>query len=59
MAGGSAILLGILIGAMMAFDMGGPVNKAAYAFATGLLASQGLHPDGGGDGRRHNSALRG
>jgi PTS system fructose-specific IIC component len=44
MAGGSAILLGILIGAMMAFDMGGPVNKAAYAFATGLLASQVYTP---------------
>jgi fructose PTS system EIIBC or EIIC component len=32
---GSAILLGLLIGAMMAFDMGGPVNKAAYFFALG------------------------
>jgi PTS system fructose-specific IIC component len=31
--------LGLLLGAMMAFDMGGPVNKAAYVFATGLLAS--------------------
>jgi PTS system fructose-specific IIC component len=38
--GANAILLGLLIGAMMAFDMGGPVNKAAYAFSTGLLASQ-------------------
>ncbi|MTJ84445.1 MAG: PTS fructose transporter subunit EIIBC [Telmatospirillum sp.] len=44
LAGGSAILLGVLIGAMMAFDMGGPVNKAAYAFATGLLASQVYTP---------------
>ena len=34
---GSAALLGIVIGLMMAFDMGGPVNKAAYAFSTGLL----------------------
>jgi len=33
---GSAILLGLLIGAMMAFDMGGPVNKAAYFFAMGV-----------------------
>jgi fructose PTS system EIIBC or EIIC component len=40
MQGSSALLLGILLGAMMAFDMGGPVNKAAYTFGTGLLASQ-------------------
>ena len=32
-------LLGGILGAMMAFDMGGPVNKAAYTFATGLIAS--------------------
>ncbi len=44
MEGTSAIVLGLLIGAMMAFDMGGPVNKAAYAFATGLLASQVYTP---------------
>ncbi|MCY0863821.1 MAG: fructose-specific PTS transporter subunit EIIC [Sulfobacillus sp.] len=31
--------LGLLLGAMMAFDMGGPVNKVAYFFAVGLLAS--------------------
>jgi fructose PTS system EIIBC or EIIC component len=35
----NAIFLGILLGLMMAFDMGGPVNKAAYVFGTGLLAS--------------------
>ncbi len=35
--GANAALLGLLIGLMMAFDMGGPVNKAAYAFSTGLL----------------------
>ncbi|BBE74803.1 PTS fructose transporter subunit IIC [Oharaeibacter diazotrophicus] len=35
----NGVLLGIVIGAMMAFDMGGPVNKAAYTFATGLIAS--------------------
>jgi PTS system fructose-specific IIC component len=34
-----AVLLGVLIGAMMAFDMGGPVNKAAYVFSTTLIAS--------------------
>ncbi len=36
----SALILGLLLGAMMAFDMGGPVNKAAYTFAVGLLASK-------------------
>ncbi len=38
MSGTNAAILGILLGLMMAFDMGGPVNKAAYAFATGTLA---------------------
>lgn len=41
---GSAVLLGVLIGAMMAFDMGGPVNKAAYAFSTGLIAAHVYQP---------------
>ncbi len=40
----SAVLLGALLGAMMAFDMGGPLNKAAYTFAVGLLASQVFGP---------------
>lgn len=44
MQGSSAIVLGMLLGAMMAFDMGGPVNKAAYTFGTGLLASQIFEP---------------
>jgi fructose PTS system EIIBC or EIIC component len=35
--GANAAVLGLIIGLMMAFDMGGPVNKAAYAFSTGLL----------------------
>jgi PTS system fructose-specific IIC component len=35
--GANAALLGLIIGLMMAFDMGGPVNKAAYAFSVGLL----------------------
>ena len=39
MQGTSALLLGLLLGAMMAFDMGGPVNKAAYTFGVGLLSS--------------------
>lgn len=38
MAGGSAILLGVVLGLMMAFDLGGPVNKAAYLFATAGLS---------------------
>ncbi|MFO7274725.1 MAG: fructose-specific PTS transporter subunit EIIC, partial [Bacillota bacterium] len=42
--GGSAVVLGFILGAMMAFDMGGPVNKAAYTFSTGLLASQIYEP---------------
>jgi len=44
MQSGSAVVLGLLIGGMMAFDMGGPVNKAAYAFSTGLIASQVYTP---------------
>lgn len=39
-----AVLLGIILGAMMCFDLGGPVNKAAYAFGVGLLASQTYAP---------------
>jgi fructose PTS system EIIBC or EIIC component len=40
MSGGSAVLLGVVLGLMMAFDMGGPLNKTAYLFATtGLTAA--------------------
>lgn len=39
MSGTNAALLGVLLGAMMAVDLGGPVNKAAYVFGTGTLAS--------------------
>ncbi|MFT8645237.1 PTS fructose transporter subunit IIC [Gluconacetobacter sp.] len=39
MQGSSALLLGLILGAMSAFDMGGPVNKAGYAFSVGLIAS--------------------
>jgi PTS system fructose-specific IIC component len=39
MSGSSAILLGIVLGLMMAFDMGGPLNKTAYLFATTGLAA--------------------
>jgi PTS system fructose-specific IIC component len=41
---GNAVLLGIVLGAMMSFDMGGPINKAAYVFGTGLLASGVYQP---------------
>jgi PTS system fructose-specific IIC component len=44
MQASSAVLLGALLGAMMAFDVGGPVNKAAYTFAVGLLASKVYGP---------------
>ena len=36
---GFITVLGLLLGAMMAIDMGGPINKAAYVFGTGMLAS--------------------
>ncbi|EKK1884482.1 PTS fructose transporter subunit IIBC [Salmonella enterica] len=40
----NAILLGKLLGAMQGFDLGGPVNKAAYTFGVGLLASHSYMP---------------
>ncbi|MFD7296998.1 fructose-specific PTS transporter subunit EIIC [Streptomyces sp. NPDC059897] len=39
MTGSSAVLLGALIGLMIAFDMGGPVNKTAFLFAVGLIGT--------------------
>lgn len=36
----NAVLLGLILGAMMAVDMGGPINKAAYTFGVGLLGSE-------------------
>ncbi len=39
MQSSSAVLLGIVLGAMMAADMGGPINKAAYVFSTSLISS--------------------
>lgn len=39
LSGSSAVLLGLLVGGMMAADMGGPINKAAYVFGTGTLAA--------------------
>lgn len=39
MSGSSAVILGIILGLMMCFDLGGPVNKAAYLFATAGLST--------------------
>ena len=39
LSGANAILLGALLGGMMAIDMGGPFNKTAYVFGTGTLAA--------------------
>lgn len=46
MQGGSAVLLGIIVGAMAAFDMGGPVNKTATAFTLALMAEGIYGPNG-------------
>ncbi|WP_268797863.1 PTS fructose-like transporter subunit IIB [Pseudomonas huanghezhanensis] len=40
----NAVLLGVLLGAMMCVDLGGPINKASYAFSVGLLASSSGAP---------------
>jgi PTS system fructose-specific IIC component len=40
----NAVLLGLVLGGMMCIDLGGPINKAAYAFSVGLLASQSYAP---------------
>lgn len=39
LSGTNAAILGVIVGSMMAIDLGGPINKAAYLFATGTLAS--------------------
>ena len=39
LSGTNAALLGALVGGMMAIDLGGPINKAAYVFGTGTLAA--------------------
>ena len=44
LTGANIVFLGIIVGAMMAFDMGGPVNKAAYAFAIGAVSAGILQP---------------
>jgi PTS system fructose-specific IIC component len=45
MSGSSAILLGMILGLMMAFDMGGPLNKVAYVFATAGIGVASLAAD--------------
>ena len=40
----NAVILGLILGTMMCVDMGGPVNKAAYTFGVGLIASQQYVP---------------
>jgi PTS system fructose-specific IIC component len=40
----NAVILGVILGAMMAIDMGGPVNKVAYAFGVGLISAGVLAP---------------
>ena len=40
----NAVLLGVLLGVMSCVDLGGPINKAGYAFSVGLLASQSYEP---------------
>ena len=40
----NAVLLGAILGGMMCADMGGPINKVAYAFGVGLLSSQAYAP---------------
>jgi len=44
MGSANAVLLGVILGGMMCFDLGGPVNKTAYTFGVGLLASQTYAP---------------
>jgi PTS system fructose-specific IIC component len=44
MRGTNAVFLGLILGAMMAFDMGGPVNKVAYVFAVALVGEQIFAP---------------
>ena len=54
LGGGSAVVLGVVIGLMMAFDMGGPVNKVAYTFGVAGLSATGA---GSGAGLTHMAAV--
>lgn len=44
LSGGNAIILGAVLGAMVSFDLGGPVNKAAYVFCIGTMANGNFMP---------------
>lgn len=44
--GGSVVVLGLILGAMVAFDMGGPINKTAFLFGSALIASGNPGPMG-------------
>lgn len=44
LSGGNAILLGIILGGMMAVDMGGPINKAAFTFGIAAIAANNFAP---------------
>ncbi|WP_020008470.1 PTS fructose transporter subunit IIABC [Salinicoccus albus] len=44
MSGGNIVLLGAIVGGMMAIDMGGPINKAAYAFGIAALSANNPEP---------------
>jgi PTS system fructose-specific IIC component len=45
LSGGSAVILGVILGLMMAFDMGGPLNKVAYSFAAAGVGGAALTSD--------------
>jgi PTS system fructose-specific IIC component len=45
LSGSNLVLMGALLGAMMGFDLGGPINKVAYTFAVTGLATEGLAAD--------------
>ncbi|PAK95060.1 PTS fructose transporter subunit IIABC [Brevibacterium casei] len=45
LTGGGVLILGLILGAMMGFDLGGPVNKVAYGFATAGLSAAGTAMD--------------
>lgn len=46
MQGAAPLILGVILGAMIGFDMGGPVNKVAFLFAGGMIASGNFAPQG-------------
>jgi len=45
LSGANLVVMGALLGAMMGFDLGGPINKVAYTFAVTGLATEGLTAD--------------